>query len=388
VKIKQLPDDFRVDELTVVTPSAGPYALYLLEKTGFTTHDAIATLRRLWQLPANVVSFGGLKDRHARTTQHLTIENGPPNDLDHAGLNLKYLGQVPEPFVSTHIQANRFHIVVRDLSSEHTERALAALEVVRADGLANYFDDQRFGSVSEGGEFVARHMVLGNWEQALKLALTMPYEFDRSAEKQIKATLRKHWGDWAACVRKLPRCHARTLAAHLASRPDDFRGAIARLRPELAGLYLSAYQSHLWNRFLASWLTKHLPPQQRLDVRLKLDALPMPRGTKSGELDALVLPLPSARLRYGDEVSSSPPDWPEVLRHTLAGDGVELEQLKLKGLRRPFFSRGERAILCRPAGLAGSTAADERHPTRHKLLLEFNLPRGSYATLLVKRVTT
>jgi tRNA pseudouridine13 synthase len=384
VKIKQIPDDFCVVELTDVTPSSGPFALYLLEKTGWTTHDAVATVRRLWQLPAHVISFGGLKDRHAHTSQHLTIANGPPKDLDHQGMSLKYLGQVPEPFTSEQIRANRFHIVVRDLSAEHAERGLAALDEVRRDGLANYFDDQRFGSVSEGGEFIARHMVLGDWEQALKLALTMPYEFDRSAEKQVKATLRKHWGDWSACIRKLPRCHARTLAEYLVNNAGDFRGAIARLRSELTGLYLSAYQSHLWNRFLANWLTKHLPPAQRIDVRLKLDALPMPHG-ESG-LDALMLPLPSARLRYDEEVSASPPDWPDVLRATLAEDGIELEQLKLKGLRRPFFSRGERPILCWPAQLAGSTDADERHRIRHKMMLDFDLPRGSYATLVVKRI--
>src|SRR5262245_10394554 len=190
---------------------------------------------------------------------------------------------------------------------------MRALDEVRADGLANYFDDQRFGSVSVGGDFVARQMVLGNWEQALKLALTMPYEFDRSAEKQVKATLRKHWGDWSACIKKLPRCHSRTLAEHLAQQPGDYRAAIARLRPELSGLYLSAYQSHLWNCFLARWLTKNLPADECVDVPLKLDSLPMPRGATTN-FDAVMLPLPSARLRYVDEVSGGPPDWPKVLR--------------------------------------------------------------------------
>src|SRR5262249_8688957 len=115
-------------------------------------------------------------------------------------------------------------------------------------------------------------------------------------------------------------------------------------------------------------------------------SLPMPRGATT-DFDAVMLPLPSARLRYADEVSGGPPDWPKVLRATLDEQGVELEQLKLTGLRRPFFSRGERSGLCRPASLTGSTAPDSRHATRHKLLLRFELPRGSYATLLVKRVT-
>ncbi len=163
------------------------------------------------------------------------------------------------------------------------------------------------------------------------------------------------------------------------------------MRGDLTGLYISAYQSHLWNRFLANWLTKRLPADKRIGVALKLNAVPFPRGLSAqeiGELDQLALPLPSARVNYEDAISGTPPDWPDVLRGTLAGESIELSQIRLKGLRRPFFSRGERAILCRPVDFSGEPAADERHPSRFKMTLAFELPRGSYATLVVKRLFT
>ncbi len=127
------------------------------------------------------------------------------------------------------------------------------------EGVPNYFDDQRFGSVAgEGGEFIARLLVRGRFEDALRLALAAPYEFDRAAQKEEKRLLAAHWGDWARLKDVLPRGHARSLVDYLRVHPGDFRGAVARLRPELRGLYLSAYQSHLWNRMLAHWLT-HAP---------------------------------------------------------------------------------------------------------------------------------
>jgi tRNA pseudouridine13 synthase len=232
-------------------------------------------------------------------------------------------------------------------------------------------------------------MVLEKWEEALKLALTAPYEFDRSAEKKQKAILRQHWGDWRECRRLLPVCHARTLVEYLVHRPIDFRGALGRMRGDLMGLYLSAYQSHLWNRYLARWLTQRLPPIKRTDVTLKMDAVPFPRGLSENEfeeLKRLALPLPSARLRYEDAFADAPSDWAEVLRQTLVEEGIALEQIRLKGLRRPFFSRGERAVLCLPANLEADFAADERHAGRFKATLSFELPRGSYATLMVKRL--
>jgi tRNA pseudouridine13 synthase len=396
MKIKQDPDDFRVEELSDFLPGSGPFALYRLEKMGWTTHDAINTIRRRWKIPHHLLSYGGLsygglKDRHARTIQYLTIEAGPTSDLNEPGIALTYLGQAPRAFTSECIRANRFVIVVRDLSMDQVALARIAIEDVRRDGLANYFDDQRFGSVNEGGEFIGRCMVLERWEEALKLALTSPYEFDRSAEKRQKAILRKRWGDWHQCRQDLPECHARKLVEHLIHAPSDFRGAIGRMRGDLTGLYLSAYQSHLWNRLLANWLTCRFTESNRIGIRMKLNVAPFPKAisaAESAELNGLSLPLPSARLKYEDAIPNTPHNWPEVLRETLAEDTIELSELRLKGLRRPFFSRGERLILCRPADFASDVATDDRHSQRFKLSLKFELPRGSYATLLVKRVTT
>ncbi len=52
-----------------------------------------------------------------------------------------------------------------------------------------------------------------------------------------------------------------------------------------------------------------------------------------------------------------------------------------------FFGRGERAALCLPATIEGAAGPDELHAGRLKLRLQFDLPRGSYATVIVKRIT-
>ena len=51
MKLKQRPDDFRVEEITDVRPgAAGSFALYRLEKRGWSTPDALAALRRRWRV--------------------------------------------------------------------------------------------------------------------------------------------------------------------------------------------------------------------------------------------------------------------------------------------------------------------------------------------------
>src|SRR5205085_9319645 len=133
----------------------------------------------------------------------------------HHDVTVTYLGQLTRPYTSTDIRADRFRIRLRDLSLSELQIAQRALEVVRSDGVPNYFDDQRFGSVAPGGEFIARLMVLGRFEDALRLALTAPYEFDRAEQKREKAILRQHWRDWATCKEKMPRGHARRLVDYL-----------------------------------------------------------------------------------------------------------------------------------------------------------------------------
>src|SRR5262245_16070980 len=122
MKIRRLPEDFQVEELTSVAPAAeergGPHALYLLTKRSLGTPEAVDIVLRRWKLLREKVSYGGLKDRHAITRQHLTIFHGPRRGMRQDNLELVYLGQTAEPFHAKDIVGNRFEIVVRDLATD------------------------------------------------------------------------------------------------------------------------------------------------------------------------------------------------------------------------------------------------------------------------------
>src|SRR5262245_28379261 len=118
MKLKQRPDDFRVEELTTISPgTAGPFCFYRLEKRGWTTPDALAAVRRRWKVDNRRLSYGGLKDRHAHTIQHFTIHNGPEQGLEHGTFAVTFLGRVSEPFSSEQVRANGFSVTMRDLSA-------------------------------------------------------------------------------------------------------------------------------------------------------------------------------------------------------------------------------------------------------------------------------
>jgi tRNA pseudouridine13 synthase len=387
MKLKQQQDDFQVEEITDIRPaSVGPFAFYRLEKRGWSTPDALGAIRRRWHLGPNRLSYGGLKDRHAATVQYLTIHHGPRRGLHHQDVTLHYLGQAAAPYTSQDIVCNRFHLTLRDLPLSDRVEIASRVSRVAAEGTPNYFDDQRFGSVTgEGGEFIARLLVRGQFEEALRLALVASYEHDRGPQKKEKRILAECWGDWPRCKENLQRGHARSLVDYLCVHPGDYRGAIARLRPELRGLYLSAYQSDLWNRMLAHWLRRHCRPEQLQLIALRLGKAPLHCGVDPGQMEDLArlwLPLPSARLHLepGDARS-------ELVQAVLAEEGLELRDLQIRGIREMFFSKGERAALCLPAAFTWAFEADDLHAGRDKLTLHFDLGRGCYATMVVKAIT-
>ncbi len=75
------------------------------------------------------------------------------------------------------------------------------------------------------------------------------------------------------------------------------------------------------------------------------------------------------------------------MARVVAAEGLELRQLRVKYPRDSFFSKGQRAAMTVPRGLTAIAETDELYPGRQKLRLSFDLPRGSYATIVIKHLS-
>jgi tRNA pseudouridine13 synthase len=385
MKLKYLPEDFRVEELPTVSPDqTGRYQFYRLVKRNVGTMEAVASIRRRWNLAGSQVSYAGLKDRHALTTQYLSIANGPVKSLREKDFQLEPVGRLGHPYGPGHFRGNRFRLVLRDLSKAGMSRARAEIERLPKAELPNYFDDQRFGSVRPGGEFIAHAWLITAFERALWLALAQPSESDRSAQKAQKALLRACWGRWPEAKARLARSSTRSIVTYLVDHPTDFRGAFARMGRDLRALFFSAFQSHLWNLILAGLLDRLTVPDQRGSVALKMGTFPFPKWLDRDQVQTLSqtpIPLPSARTPAPDGLLG------EVVHEALEPFQLEWSDLRIRHQKDIFFSKGTRTCLLRPERLEFSSLDDEFHPQRQALRLSFELPRGSYATILVKRIT-
>jgi tRNA pseudouridine13 synthase len=380
MKIKCRPEDFQVDEQARLDLQGGSFALYRLTKRSLGTPEAIDRLLHRWQLSRQRVSYGGLKDRHAVTTQHLTIWQGPKRGLRDDQVQLEYLGQSAEAFTASRIEANRFAIIVRSLPPSRQAAVAAGLQSLRETGWPNYFDDQRFGSLGQSGEFVARPWCRGDWERALWLALADPNRHDRPRDRQAKQLAREHWLDWVQLKALLPKSSLRSTITYLVDHPTNFRGAFARLRKDLRSLYLAAYQSFLWNRWLSEIWTG-IAGEDLQWLRSACGPLAWPVAGKTelaGLSNDLQLPLPSARVKLDGHPFHT------ALETVLEREGLDLRELRVKYPRDSFFSKGNRSMTVRPFNMQWEFAEDAIYQGALEIRLQFSLPRGSYATMGLK----
>jgi len=148
-RIRTRPEDFVVTELPLYLPEGTGSHLYLhVEKRGLTTRDLVIALVAAGVEEASV-GVAGLKDKHALTTQWLSL----PKRHEAAAAALERLPGVRvlersyhrNKLGLGHLKGNAFAVTVRGVSAGAEEAAAAALAALARRGAPNWFGPQRFG---------------------------------------------------------------------------------------------------------------------------------------------------------------------------------------------------------------------------------------------------
>jgi len=160
--IKQQLEDFVVEEeLAFIPDGAGEHEFLFIEKYGLNTTDVQRLLARLYQLPAQRVSYAGLKDRQGVTRQwfsvHAGLKHAAPR-IDELPVTVKVLQRLRN---SRKLQrgshrGNRFTLKVRGCAATTAQLLEQRLGLIRARGVPNYFGYQRFGRDADNLAQVAR----------------------------------------------------------------------------------------------------------------------------------------------------------------------------------------------------------------------------------------
>ncbi|HDD34106.1 MAG: tRNA pseudouridine(13) synthase TruD [Thermoprotei archaeon] len=376
----------------------GEYTWFLLEKRGIDTVTALRAIARALGVSHKRLSVAGLKDAHAVTFQLACVKGVEPCELpkrvgDRVWIHRAF--KMPFKLTPGMLYGNAFRIRVRRLeagsteSEERIQRICAELEEV--GGAPNYYGYQRFGTIRPLTHIIGRHVLRGEFEDAVRTLLTRIYPGESPRAKEARRYLASTW-DFKGALEIFPRRlhHERAIIHYLVKHPGDYAGAIRTLPLSVRQLFIGAFQAYLFNLVLSKRLEAGLPLSRAVVgdlVALRRDGdLGSILRANESNLDKVNRLIASGRA----EVVANVPGYSTTLaegvpgaieREVLAEEEVSIDMFRIRHMPE-LSSRGTvRPVALRPEDMRFEVIATEEGAAA---LFSFTLRKGMYATVLMR----
>jgi tRNA pseudouridine13 synthase len=378
--IRQQPEDFQVEEIPLYEPCGEGDHLYLaVEKCGLTTYDLLRELARALNCNERDLGYAGLKDARAITRQTISVPLRKAEDvkgLDIAGVTILSAKLHRNKLRPGHLAGNRFQVRIHDAVPEGLPRAAAILQALQSTGVPNRFGEQRYGALGNSHR-IGRAILRDDYNAAVDEIIGDPEEINHNGWQQAAEAYRA--GDLNSAIAKLPRhCRPERQLLEMIKGGENHEKAVRAMPRKLLRLYLSAYQSSLFDRLV--------------DMRLATLQQVWPGDLAYKHINGacFLVTDPKAEQPRVDsfEISPTAPlfGYKAKLAEGQAGllelslldkEELTLASFKLSG---GLAMQGERRPLRVPIQASGCTREGDN------LLLSFSLPRGSFATTVLAEV--
>ncbi len=378
--LRHEPEDFRVEEIPLYEPCGEGDHLYLMiEKRGLTTYDLLRELAIALDCKERDLGYAGLKDAQAITRQTVSVPLRKPDDvkgLEIPGVKILSATLHHNKLRLGHLAGNHFRIRIHQPEQGSLQRATDVLACLEESGVPNRFGEQRYGSLGNSHR-IGRAILRQDYEKAIGEIVGAPLAIVHPGWREAAEAYRS--GDTKTAIEKLPRhCrHERELLTRLKDRKSP-KSAVLAMPRKLLRLYLSAYQSSLFDRLVDMRMTS-LNKIWPGDIAYKHvngacfvvtnQAAEQPRAD-AFEISATA-PLYGFRTKLAEAQAG-------LLEESLLDkEGLTLQAFRLSG--GLAMEGGRRPLRAPVQATACSADGDD-------LLLSFSLPKGSFATTVLAEV--
>ncbi len=381
-RLKSVPEDFRVEEIPQFDCTGdGTWLHLLIRKRDLSTFEVVERLASALNLRKGDIGYAGIKDKRAVTVQWMSVPRWVEPRLESLELcDVEILDQRPHRhrLRAGDLAGNRFDIVIRETVPEALDRARAILAVLSRRGVPNLFGPQRFGT-RENSDLLGRALLKGDWDEVLRQLLGSPSPlerdprvlaarrlFDEGRTEQAESTFPAEFRVERAVLRRL-------------TETADARLAVTRIPRPLRFLFVSAFQSRVFNDCLA----------KRLD-------------TLDDVIDGDVLFDHRFESCFSVQEAESERSDVHAFRRSAAGPVFGKGMMRARGAAEALEARVFEQRDVDPASPgnpeAGVSLRGERRSYRARLedcqvdaaqeglRLKFELRRGSYATAVLKEI--
>ncbi len=391
------------------------HLLCVLKKTQKEHLTAMQILSRALRCRQGDIGFAGIKDMQAITYQFVTLRNmghhrverSIRQQLTNRDVDLKILSTNVDFLLNIgDLEGNQFEITIRNLKRVKVEWDGNAkesfidcdrghidrmVERIQKHGFVNFYGEQRIGAPGSGNEIGVRAFEIGRAmvKQDFKGAIDLLMEGTRHHETEEARRVRQAWNDSsgnAATTLKafgkadiMPR--ERAILKGLNRYPDNPLEAIRFLSYNMRIFYVNAYQSYVFNKAASKRIQLHGDRVVKGDLYFDKecdhrDNIKVVRGTEAPpiKISQVVLPLPGYNVQYPENEIGN------YYQDLMTADGIKFEKNAV-----PEATAGGtyRKLIVHPKNL---TVATPDSSFCDNMKLSFQLPKGSYATMLLREL--
>jgi tRNA pseudouridine13 synthase len=381
----------------------GEYTVFTLERHAmYDAFEALAKIARSLGVGVKRLSYAGVKDKRAVTTQRVSAWRVDPERLKNLGIKGLYIRDIhrgKDAVKLGDLWGNRFSITVREINLEKSEAEervkQACREIDGLGGVPNFFGYQRFGIQRPLSHLVGIKLLKKEFREAAMLFLAKAYPLEGEDAQEARNYLSEK-GDFTGALEKFPRrlTYERIMLKHLSLHPNDIIGAFRRLPRGLQKMFIHAVQSYLFNRILSLRFKSGFPLKSAIpgDIVISVDSVSPNDYTLvteetvsriNEEINSGRLGVSIPLIGYDSTLPTNKPG--ELVEKILREEELNPSMFRLQSIPE-MSSRGMvRLILLNVNDLKVSNIGeDEYSENAIKLTISFSLPKGSYATIVLR----
>ncbi len=392
-KIKKYPEDFVVEESPIYPkPGDGKFVIARIKSCNWETNRLIEVLASSLKISSNSIGYAGIKDKRAITSQIMSF----PTSIDNLrkvklkGVDIDILYKSREKVYRGKLLGNYFHILIRDVNAGYEDVENVMNEILKIGGFPNFFGFQRFGITRPITHLVGKYIIKNEFKKAVMTYAACPMEGEDEEGYKARKFLQET-EDFEKSLEVYPKklVFERRIIMHLAENKDDWIGAISKLPKNLVKIFVHAYQSYLFNKILSERIKEGIPINTAIegDIVIPFKGEIQSRDgiivTKEniGKINTQIEKgkcYPSAII-FGYDSSFADGKMGEIERRIIEEEEIKQEDFKVRSL--PFLScEGMRRIIFVPVKNLKWRLEE------NNLFIEFFLPKGCYATSLLREI--
>jgi tRNA pseudouridine13 synthase len=290
-----------------------------------------------------------------------------------------------------------FEVTVRDVDmgvgSEQVRDIVSFLESY--GGFPNFFGVQRFGVMRPVNHVIGRYIVEGDFERAVMSYVANPVEGEDEEILRLRDDLeRSH--DFSKALSCYPESLSfeKAVLNKLVVEPRDFVAALKELPRNLLTLFVSAYQSFLFNRMLSERIRRGIPLNRAIvgdivlpvrknvidDVGILVDEFNIEKVNRQVSRGKAFV----SGLLVGCDPVFSEGEMGEIEHEVVERERIDVRDFTVPEIPFVSFSGSRRSLLAPLSRIDWRLMDDEFSSDRRSLILKFELRKGCYATSLLR----